>query len=83
MLMMMVVFKHVLPSPGRFQTLIKRVEEHVQQAVCRMAIDNPALGLQRVSNELSPVGIFVSPGGVRSIWQRHDLETFKKRLKCT
>lgn len=59
-----------------------RVEEHVELAVCKMAIDNPALGQQRVSNELRKTGIFVSPGGVRSIWQRHDLETFKKRLKA-
>lgn len=59
-----------------------RVEEHVEQAVCKIAIDNPALGQQRVSNELRKLGIFVSPGGVRSVWQRHDLETFKKRLKA-
>lgn len=59
-----------------------RVEEHVEQAVCKMAIDNPALGQQRVSNELRKAGIFVSPGGVRSIWQRHGLETFKKRLNA-
>jgi transposase InsO family protein len=34
----------------------------------------------RVSNEVKKRGLFVSPGGVRSIWLRHGLETFKKRL---
>ena len=57
-----------------------RVPEHVEAAVCALAIENPALGQQRASNELQQAGIIVSPGGVRSIWQRHDLETFKKRL---
>ena len=59
-----------------------RVEPHVEEAVCKLAIDNPALGQTRVSNELRKLGIFVSGGGVRSIWQRHNLETFKKRLKA-
>lgn len=27
-------------------------------------------------------GIFVSPGGVRSVWLRHDLANFKQRLKA-
>lgn len=59
-----------------------RVEPHIEKAVLEKAIENPALGQQRVSNELRRVGIMVSGGGVRSIWQRHNLETFKKRLKA-
>jgi transposase InsO family protein len=59
-----------------------RVEEHVEKAVAEFAIEKPAYGQLRTSNELKKKGIFVSPGGVRSIWLRHDLETFKKRLKA-
>jgi hypothetical protein len=35
-----------------------------------------------VSNELRKSGLFVSGGGVRSIWLRHDLQTFAKRLNA-
>jgi hypothetical protein len=44
-----------------------------------LAIDKPALGQVRVSNELKKQGLFVSPGGVRSVLLRHDLEIFAKR----
>ena len=59
-----------------------RVEPQVEAAVVAFAIEQPAYGQHRVSNELRKRGIFVSGGGVRSIWLRHDLERFDKRLKA-
>ena len=59
-----------------------RVSEEVEKTVVEMAIQNPAYGQLRISNELKKKGIFISPGGVRCVWLRHDLETFPKRLKA-
>ena len=59
-----------------------RVALEVEEAVCRVALEKPAWGQVRVSNELRAQGIFISPCGIRCVWQRHDLETFKKRLKA-
>ena len=60
----------------------KRVEPQAEEAVVDFAVAKPAYGQLRVSNELKKQGIFISPGGVRSVWLRHDLETFQKRLKA-
>jgi transposase InsO family protein len=59
-----------------------RVEEHIERAVVELAVEKPAYGQVRVANELTQRGLFVSPTGVRSVWLRHDLETFRKRLKA-
>ena len=59
-----------------------RVPDYIEDAVIALAVENPALGKHRASNELQQRGIIVSGSGVRSIWLRHDLETFKKRLKA-
>jgi transposase InsO family protein len=60
--------------------LKNRVAPEVEEAVVKMAIEYPAYGQARAANELRKDGVLVSGGGVRSIWQRHNLETFKKRL---
>ena len=57
-----------------------RVEAATEMAVVTFAIEQPAFGQVRVSNELRKRGIFISPSGVRSVWLRSDLESFKKRL---
>lgn len=62
--------------------LTNRVAPETEAAVVEMAIEEPAYRQVRVSNELKKRGTFVSPGGVRCVWLRHDLESFKKRLKA-
>lgn len=59
-----------------------RVPDYIEQAVIELAIENPALGQKRAANELHKRGILLSSSGVRSVWLRNDLETFKKRLKA-
>lgn len=75
--------EEALREISRKKPVIKnRVPEHVERAVVELAIENPALGQLRASQELLQRGVVVSAGGVRSIWLRNELETLKKRLKA-
>lgn len=66
----------------RVPNLKNRVDEATEQAVVDYAIEYPAHGQHRTSNELRKRGIFVSGSGVRSIWLRHQLANFKDRLSA-
>lgn len=66
---------------SRRQPNIKnRTDEQTEQAVIAYAIEYPAHGQLRASNELRKRGIFVSPSGVRCVWLRNELASFKQRL---
>ncbi|GGB11079.1 integrase [Agarivorans gilvus] len=72
----------LIDKSRRAPNLKNRVDEDTEKAVIHYAVEYPAHGQVRTSNELRKQGVFVSGSGVRSIWLRHDLENFKKRLKA-
>ena len=59
-----------------------RVAPEIEEAVVAYAIDFPAHGQVRASNELRKRGVFISPTGVRSVWLRHELANSRSRLKA-
>jgi len=68
---------------GRRQPNLKnRVDEQTEAAVVAYAIEEPAHGQVRASNELRKRGVFISPSGVRCVWLRHQLARFKDRLRA-
>ena len=66
----------------RKPVLKNRIEERIETAIIELAIEKPALGQVRVANELAKRGMSISPAGVRCVWMRHDLQTFRLRLKA-
>jgi transposase InsO family protein len=62
--------------------LKNRVDPGLEDKLVALSLELPAFGQIRIANELRKLGFSISPAGVRSVWQRHDLETMKKRLKA-
>src|SRR5947207_8050868 len=62
--------------------LANRTAPEVEAIILDLSLEQPAFGQIRIANEVRKRGHSISPAGVRGVWQRHDLETMKKRLKA-
>jgi len=62
--------------------LANRTPPEVEAIILELTMEQPAFGQVRIANEVRKLGHSISPAGVRGVWQRHDLETMKKRLKA-
>jgi len=62
--------------------LANRTPAEVEAVIIELSLEQPAFGQIRIANEVRKRGHSISPAGVRGVWQRHDLETMKKRLKA-
>src|SRR5690242_12433898 len=62
--------------------LANRTAPEIEAAIIALSLEQPAFGQIRIANEMRARGHSISPAGVRGVWQRHDLETMKKRLKA-
>src|SRR3712207_8673338 len=62
--------------------LANRTAPEIEAMIVELSLDQPAFGQIRIANEVRQRGHSISPAGVRGVWQRHDLETMKKRLKA-
>jgi hypothetical protein len=63
--------------------LKNRTPPDVEAIIVELSLERPAYGQLRIADELRKLGHSISPAGVRGVWQRHDLETMKKRLKAS
>jgi transposase InsO family protein len=66
----------------RKPVLANRTPPEVEALIVELSLELPAYGQVRIANELQKRGHSLSPAGVRGVWQRHDLETMKKRLRA-
>lgn len=73
-------FENLIEKTRKKPNLKNRIDPEVERKVNDFAIEYPAYGQKRASNELRKRGMFVSGAGIRCIWLRSNLETMKKRL---
>lgn len=73
--------KRTRPRPAaRPRSVRPRITSEIEQEILLYAVKDPCAGQDRVAREMQAKKMFVSPSGVRYVWQRHNLETLAKRV---
>lgn len=57
-----------------------RVDSDIESLIIELAFQHPTRGQDRIARDVNGLGLHVSASGVRYVWQRHNLETLKKRV---
>jgi len=70
----------LIDKDRRKPNLKNRVDEQTEATVVGYAIEYPAHGQVRASNQLRKKGTFISPSGVRSVWLHHQNSCLKDRI---
>jgi len=71
----------LLEKSRRVPRIGNRVAPEIERRLLEYSLEYPTHGQVRAANELKRQGIQISPGGVRSVWLRHNLQTKPLRLK--
>ena len=75
-------FEALVEASRRKPNLRNRIAPEIEEAVVTLALEEPALGQLRVSNELHKRGHHISPAGVRCVWLRHvGLTRFRRHTR--
>jgi transposase len=72
----------LIDKSRRKPNMKNRTDDVIVNTLIEIALENPALGQTRLSNELRKKGMSLSPAGCRCVLLRHGLENTKKRLKA-
>lgn len=68
--------------PGARTPHPNRVSPEIEKSILDYSIEHPSFGSLRVAQELALLGVNVSSGGVRGVWQRNNLlHKFERLLK--
>jgi transposase InsO family protein len=73
-------FDGLLDRPPIPKSFPNETLPEIKEKIMRLSLQHPAWGPMRIADNLRLEGIYVSPGTIRNLWIKEDIETKYKRL---